>query len=216
MERKTLPEELKAFLADCGFPWAVCGGFALELFLGKTIRAHGDIDICVFEKDRDAILRFLLDRGWRVYEFRGQGKVRPLMKGMQSDPGRNLMCLTEGCDFVKFYPCEDTGLLYHQFFHKGMKKLCYLDCLFSAVRGDNLVLDPKKGVEREMSKAILSRNGIPYLAPEIALLYKAGNSDNPDYQLDFEETFPHLNEDQRERFLQGMRRLYPEGHPWIR
>lgn len=216
MEQKWLLEELKTFMAGSEFQWAVCGGFALDLFLDRNIRKHGDLDICVFENDRETIKRYALDKGWRVYEFRGQGKVRPLDSAMASEAGRNMMCVKDGCDIVKFYPCEEEGMLYHRFFHTGMDKFFYLEFLFNGTDSGYLLLDTGKGLKRELSKAILSRNGIPYLAPEIALLYKAANSDNPDYRLDFEQTYPHLNDDQREWFIRGMNLLYSHGHVWMR
>ena len=104
MKRNLMMEELKAFMAGADFPWAVCGGYALDLFLDKDTRTHGDIDVCVFEKDRPAILHYMLSRDWTVYEFRGQGKVRPLDGTDLSEPGRNLMCLKEDCQLVRFYP----------------------------------------------------------------------------------------------------------------
>ena len=216
MNQNLLLEELKAFLSESRFPWAVCGGFALDLFLDRPIRTHGDIDICVFEQNREAIKAYVLQKGWRVYEFRGQGKVRPLTPKMASDEGRNLMCVKDGCDLVKFYPCEDEGLLYHQFFHTGLKEFHYLEFLFSSVCGDSLVVDQEKGVQRELAKAFLLRDGIRYLAPEIALLYKASDYKNPAYQLDFEETYPHLNQEQRGWLAEGLKLLYPGGHPWMK
>ena len=216
MEQNWLLEELKDFMAESNFPWAVCGGFALDLFLGRSIRPHGDIDLCVFEKDREAIKAYALGKGWQVFEFRGQGKVCPLGDEMFSEPGRNLMCVKDGCDIVKFYPCEDAGMLYHQFFHTGMKEFHYFEFLFNSVSEEYLVLDQRNGVRRELSKAILRRNGIPYLAPEIVLLYKASDFGNPAYQLDFEEAYPCLNEEQKAWFSSGMRLLYPDGHPWLK
>ena len=214
MQQNQIPEKLKDFMAESNFPWAVCGGFALDLFLGRNIRPHGDIDLCLLEKDREAAKEYALGNGWRVYEFRGWGKVRPLGWGMPSDPGRNLMCVGDGCDLVKFYPCEEEGMLYHQFLHTGMKEFHYLEFLFNSTDGADLVLDQRSGVRRELSKAFLLRDGIPYLAPEIVLLYKASNSENPAYQLDFDETYPALNQEQKIWFLRGMNLLYPQGHPW--
>lgn len=216
MEQNRILEEVKDFLRGSQFRWAVCGGFALDLFLGRNIRPHGDIDICVFEEDREDIKGYALDKGWRVYEFRGQGKVRPLESGMPSDPGRNLMCLKDGCDLVKFYPCEEKGMLYHQFFHTGMKEFNYLEFLFNSLLGDELVLDQRKGIRRKLSEAILLSGGIPYLAPEVVLLYKASDWENPGYQLDFAQIYPCLKESQRAWFAQGMKQLYPEGHPWMK
>ena len=117
---------------------------------------------------------------------------------------------------MKFYPCEDEGMLYHQFFHTGMKDFHYLEFLFSSVQEESLVLDQRNGVRRELKNAFLSRGGIRYLAPEIVLLYKASDSENPDYQLDFKETYSYLNDHQRDWFLQGMKQLYPDGHPWAK
>ena len=215
MEQNVLLEELRSFMSESHFHWAVCGGFALDLFLDRNIRTHGDMDICVLEENRETMKAYVLNKGWRVYEFRGQGKVRPLEHGIDSDTGRNLMCVNDGCDLVKFYPCEEAGMLYHQFFHTGMKQFHYLELLFNSVCDGYLILNRKSGLRRELSKAFLLRNGIPYLAPEIALLYKASDFQNPAYQLDFKETFPYLNDEQRDWFLSGMKLLFPDGHTWI-
>lgn len=202
------------FMKNADFPWAVCGGFALDLFLDKDIRTHGDIDICVFEKDREKIRRYILQQNWLVYEFRGQGKVRPLNEGLSSESGRNLMCTNGECDIVKFYPCEDEGLLWYEFFHTGMTEFNYLEFLFNAADENYFVFDKNQGIKRELSKAILFSNGIPYLAPEIVLLYKSSRSENAEYNFDFEQTYTHMSDEQKEWFLQGLDVLYPNGHMW--
>ena len=202
------------FLQNAHIPWAICGGFALDLFLGKEIRPHSDIDICVFEPDRRKILQYMLQNKWNVYEFRGQGKLRPLDVYTESDPGRNLMCLRGDCELVKFYPCEEEPLLYHQFFHTGIKTFNYLEFLFNTTSDDYLVVNNKAGIKRELSKAILYRDEIPYLAPEIALLYKSSRPGNEEYQYDFEQTFPQMNDEQKSWFVQNLDVLYPNGHKW--
>lgn len=214
MKQNFLLENLKVFLSDCAFPWAVCGGFALDLFMNRTLRVHGDIDLCVFEADRAAILQYMLNAGWQVYEFRGMGKVRLLMPGMESESGRNLMCLKDGCDLVKFYPCEEDGMFYHEFFHTGIAEFQYLEFLFGEASAAHLIVNRERGLRRELEKAILRRDGLPYLAPEIALLYKASNWENPNYQLDFAAVYPHLRDEQRLWFQDGLIQLYPDGHPW--
>lgn len=214
MNRNQMMTDLRFLMEDAAFPWAVCGGYALDLFLDKDTRLHGDLDLCVFEAHRDDVVRYMRTLGWNVYEFRGQGKVRPLTDHLSSDSGRNLMCFTDDCDLVAFYPCEEEGMLYHQFFHTGIKSLCYLEFLFCAEKDDRYVFDAQKGLSRELSKAILMRAHTHCLAPEIALLYKASNADNSDYQYDFEQTYPHLNDEQRMWFSNGLSVLYPNGHPW--
>ncbi|MBP1581287.1 MAG: hypothetical protein J6A26_02660 [Oscillospiraceae bacterium] len=208
--------QAKSLLNDAPFSWAVCGGYALDLFLDRTLRTHGDIDICVFEKDRAAILSYMLEQDWRVYEFRGQGKLRPLTAGGSSESGRNLMCLKGDCELVKFYPCEEEGLLYYQFFHTGMKQFDYIEFLFNTAQEDHFVFDKKKEIERELSQALLFCDGTPYLAPEIVLLYKASQADNQDYQYDFEQTYPYLSSEQKQWFIQNLDKWYPDGHCWKR
>lgn len=207
--------QTKALLADAPFDWAVCGGFAIDLFLGRETRVHGDIDLCALEKDRPNIQRFMLEKGWNVYEFRGMGKVRPLEGSSSSETGRNLMCFLPGCDLVQFYPCEDEGLLYHQFFHKGLTELNYLEFLFSPTDGNQLIFSQSPAICRQLDKAILHRDGIPYLAPEIALLHKAREPERPESIADFQTAFPSMDAEQKRWFQESLALLFPKGHPWL-
>lgn len=203
------------FLRDAPFTWAVCGGYALDLFHGHAHRSHGDVDICTFERDRNAILQFMLQRGWVVYEFRGQGKVRPLDAASISEAGRNLMCLKPGCELVRFYPCEDEGLLYHEFLHEETSQFDYIEFLFNQSDETHFVFDSARAVVRDISRTILQRDSIPYLAPEIVLLYKASQPDMSKNIFDFEKTFPRLTAEQQCWFAHSLGKLYPDGHPWL-
>ena len=88
-----LLEQANRLLQNIKIPWAFCGGYALDLFLNKEIRRHSDIDICVFENDREKILDYMLCHGWKIYQFLGGGKVRPVNTKTGSDSGRNFMCV---------------------------------------------------------------------------------------------------------------------------
>jgi hypothetical protein len=46
------------FLTGEGFDWYVCGGWAIDVFLGKQTRIHKDLDIAVFWEDRNSIVDF--------------------------------------------------------------------------------------------------------------------------------------------------------------
>ena len=70
-----LIQEADAFLKTGGFDYAICGGFAIELYLDKPIRKHGDIDISAFWEERDKIVLFMQSKGWSVYELCGGGKA---------------------------------------------------------------------------------------------------------------------------------------------
>ena len=52
---------------NCGFPYFICGGFALDMFAGKELRPHGDFDISVFKENKRDAVKLLQDNGWPVY-----------------------------------------------------------------------------------------------------------------------------------------------------
>lgn len=62
--------ECNNFLKDCGITYAFCGGHALELFLNKKLRSHSDVDIIVFEDDKNCIIDFMLNKSWNIYEHK--------------------------------------------------------------------------------------------------------------------------------------------------
>jgi len=210
-----LLQEVNKLLQGAEFSWAVCGGFGLELFLNEEIRTHGDIDICVFEEDRETILRHMLEREWKVYEFRGMGKVRPIRDARASEPGRNLLCLKEGCELIRFYPCDDQDQ-YHKFFYSGIRELNYVEFLFNRVEHGELLFDPGKGIRKNLTEAVRFRDGVPYLAPEIVLLYKASRCEEEQNRLDFERVYPRMESIQQNWLTRSLEILYPQGHPWIR
>lgn len=52
-------------------PGCVAGGWAVDLFLGKVTREHGDVDIAIFRDDQRAVHDHF--RGWQVRKVvRGQ------------------------------------------------------------------------------------------------------------------------------------------------
>src|SRR6185312_7073893 len=57
--RLTSPEEVASRLGSLmeGFeaPWCVAGGWALDLFLGRATRDHGDVELAVFRQDQSLI-----------------------------------------------------------------------------------------------------------------------------------------------------------------
>lgn len=197
-----------ALLNDADISWAVCGGFALDLFLGRDTRVHGDLDIAVPEENRRTIECFMLAQGWQVYEFRGMGKLRPLDGGSPSEPGRNLMCVREGCELVTFWPCDDPGMVLHEWHPVGIKTLNYMEFLFHERQDGACLLGD--GLSYPADKMYLNRDDVPYLAPELVLRYKASQPERDANRADYEHVFPRLTGEQRAWLLQAL----PPGHPW--
>ena len=65
-----LISECNNLLKNRGFTYAICGGWALELFMNKRTRSHGDIDTILFNEDRMTIVEFMINEGWNIYEHK--------------------------------------------------------------------------------------------------------------------------------------------------
>jgi hypothetical protein len=42
-------------------PWCVAGGWALDLFLGRITRPHGDLELAIFRQDQHLLRQHLRD-----------------------------------------------------------------------------------------------------------------------------------------------------------
>jgi len=216
-------------LNQINIKWAFCGGYSFDLFLNAETKKHSDIDICVFEQDRSTIKDFMLSSGWNIYQFLGQGKVRPMHKDDSCDPGRNFMCVKDGCSLVKFYPCEESGVMLHEFYHTGIERLDYLEFLFNRKdcgEGNKFIFSAEPYIARDMQKAILYNGPLPYLAPELALLYKAPQAQQysqtyppnceqfMNEQLIYDSLINRMDKEQFTWFQESIAKLYPNAHPW--
>lgn len=190
--------QLRALMADCSFPWALCGGYAAELFAGRVIRPHGDVDLALPECARADAIAFFLARGWQIHEYRGMGKVKPIHDPRGSEPGRSLMASRGDAPPVQFFPCDEEGLLYH-LFTPGMTELNFVDLLFSG----------------DVGPVLQTASGIPILAPETLLLHKSAQAAEAAAQMDYHAVYPLMDEGQRARLRAALQARWPDGHPWI-
>ncbi|MBV8690771.1 MAG: hypothetical protein JOY57_03865, partial [Actinobacteria bacterium] len=60
------PAALAAVMEDFDGPWWICGGVAIDLFLGTSTRAHEDVDVSVLQAHRASLDAALT--GWDVNE----------------------------------------------------------------------------------------------------------------------------------------------------
>lgn len=210
-----LVEEAKILLQGQDFSYAICGGFALDLFLGYESRVHGDIDILAFWEDRETIITYMQSKGFCVYEMLGGGKVHRITDiRTQEKLRKNIFCCTENCELVKLYETEEKDVYWFDFQHTGLTKLNYIEFLFNDKAEDEFIYVRDSRIRREIGKAILEKDGIPYLSPELCLLFKSTDIEREGYQQDFELTVERLSQEQRAWFDNAMEMLYPEGHKW--
>lgn len=211
-----LVTEANELLKNGGFDYAFCGGQALDLFLGYESRVHGDIDVCAYWEDRDRIIRHMQSRGFIVYEMLGGGRGHHITDvSDQIRMKKNIFCFREGCPLVKTYPPDEDGCCWIEFFHIGQTELDFIEFLFNDRSRDAFAYARNREITRESGKAVLSREGIPYLAPEICLLYKSTDIEREGYQQDFELAYPAMDPAQREWFRKALLQENPKGHPWL-
>ncbi|MEM9953865.1 MAG: hypothetical protein AAF846_19805 [Chloroflexota bacterium] len=183
---------VKNLFIDYPHEWAVCGGWSIDLHLGKQTREHKDIDIFIWRKNQIFVQRYLLERGW-LLEIAHNGE---LSKWKRNDyielPMHGIWCKHEDFEphFIELLlnECNET--------HYQHRRDISIQLPFGQV-------------------IIESEDGIPYLAPQIALLYKSHRLNN-DNQHDFEVGFPTLNGEQQKWLLTNIGKLYGGNHKWLK
>ncbi|HET9780654.1 MAG TPA: hypothetical protein VFR33_02660 [Candidatus Dormibacteraeota bacterium] len=165
----------------------VRGGWALDLFGGSISREHEDVEITVPAAGFEAIRT-----AFAGYEFDVVGAAQrwPL-----SDKA--------AFDFMHQTWLRDpaTGAYLLDVFrepHEGNTWIC---------RRDPTIRRPYSEVVRRTDA------GLPYVAPEIGLLFKARLA-RPKDEADFKRTLPLLDEASRRWLRSALERIHP-GHAWL-
>ncbi len=211
-----LISEADRLLKNGGFEYAFCGGHALDLFLGCESRMHGDIDVCVYWDDRNRIIQYMQSQGFEVYEMLGGGRAHHITDvSCQFRARRNIFCFQQGCPLVKTYPPDEDGCCWMEFFHIGQTALDFIEFLFNDKTEEAFEYARNREIVLELGKAVLFRDGIPYLAPELCLLYKSTDIEREGCEQDFELAWKAMDPSQRRWLRNALLREYPGGHPWI-
>jgi hypothetical protein len=175
-------------LRDLRRGWYVCGGWALDLFLGRVTRAHKDVDIAVARRDQSEVQSYLLRRGWRL-EKAFDGRLSPWDEGeWLAPPLHGVWCRNEAHD--------------PDFFELLLNEM---DDRVFRFRRDPAVTLPRARMSFE------SPSGLPVLAPEVVLLYKSNSPE--EYGEDFDNAAPALSPESRAWLKRALEKLSP-GHAW--
>jgi hypothetical protein len=174
-------------LAGISTPWYVAAGWALDLFRGTQTRAHGDIEIAIpaasFPQVRHRFPGY-------VFDAVGSGRI-------WEDATPEVLAAVH----QTWLRDPVTGSYLLDVFrepHDGETWIC---------RRDETIRLPYSDIVRH------TQDGIPYLAPELVLLFKAEHVRRKD-QTDFEATIPRMTSAQRETLAGLLARVHP-GHRWI-
>jgi len=181
---------VRKILTGLHCPWFFAGGWALDLFLGRPTREHHDIDIVVFRTDQKILRGFL--RGWDV------------VKIIPGAPGRTAWGERE----ILSPPIHEI--------HAESKsdRAIPLEFLLNEKIDDQWVFRRNPEVSFPCERiGHRFENALPYLRPEIVLLYKAKNPGAID-ESDFERVRTRLAPEGGQWLLNAIMQCHPD-HPWL-
>lgn len=180
------PEQAALRLTGVAAPWCVVGGWALDVWLGRESRVHGDLEIAVpspfFEELRTRL------SGFDLYAV-GDGEVLALPPGAAPPADKYQTWVSEAGVWrldVMVEPGDAETWIFRR------------DGQITAPRAEMLAM---------------SDTGVPYLKPQGALLYKAAKPRDKD-EADFTLFAPLLEGAARTWLREAIGRLYP-GHAWL-
>lgn len=168
--------------------WWITGGVALELHLGRSWRAHDDSDVGLVRVDLPLIRDLLV--GWDLHLAAG-GRLRPwdgapVGPATDDDGANNLWC--------RPHPSAPWAL----------------DVTIGDGGDGSWIFRRDPNLRRPWAKAVLeTTDGVPYLAPELQLLFKSKNA-RPKDDVDAAEVIPELEASRRS----VLAALLPVDHPW--
>lgn len=168
--------------------WAVAGGWALDLFLGRTTREHEDLEIVVLREDVSCVLAAFGPPGWR-WHVPTEGWLHPLSSAAYAQTHQTWLWSEASRSFV---------LDVFRDVHDGDTWIC---------RRDESIRLPW------LTAADVGAGGVPFLVPEIVLLFKAKHARAKDIA-DLRLVLPALASDQREWLRTSLREVHPD-HEWL-
>jgi hypothetical protein len=180
--------ELFGRLAD-RTPWWIAGGHAVELFVGRPLRDHDDVDVLLLRRDQQAVHEAL--PGWDLHAADPPGRLRPWPPG-ETLPAHvhDLWCReTPAAPWrLQVMLDESVGERWHS-------------------RRDPRVTLPVEKLGRRTA------TGWPFLAPEVQLFYKL-TSAQPRAKdgIDVEAALPLLDRPARRWLDRALAAARPE-HP---
>jgi hypothetical protein len=171
------------------FLWGVAGGYAVELFLGITIRDHSDTDILVCRDEQLRAQHWLSD--WQLFASDPPGTLRPWRAG----------------EYLPYGIHDIWG-------HRCHIESWQLQIMLAEVEGKHWYMRRNPQVRGLRDDLIVSYHGVPCLRIEVQLLFKARSNRAKD-TADFQACLPHLTAEAKSWLREQMQQVVPADHPWL-
>lgn len=183
------PAELAGLMAGFPEPWWIVGGHAMEAFTGVR-RFHEDIDLVVFP---DAVPALRTQLGGTFHLWSNHGGTFRILDDEHPEP------LDPLCQI---------------WMRENAKSPWRVDCILNPRRNGNWVSRRDDALEAPLEDVTwVAADGIRYLNPEVALLFKARQERRKD-EIDLANAWPLLSTEQRTWLRDAVLRTYGPGHSW--
>ena len=179
-------ERAAAIMKDFPGPWGIAGGWAIDLFLQRESRPHSDIDVALLRGDQQHL----------------RARVPP--DSTQKVVGHRLSTWRDG--EVLEPPLHEVHATWPDGYH--------LEFLLNDHDQErrHWLFRRDHRVRRPLIDMFANPHSVPYLAPEIVLLYKS-KAPGADDEADLAAALPHLGAVRR-RWLREALTLTAPGHRW--
>jgi hypothetical protein len=186
-----VPEPIRQaneLMTSFGRTWFLIGGWAVDAWLGRQSRDHGDVDLGYFRDDEVAVFRHLSE--WH-------------------------MAAHDTPDAAHDDEWDGHALDFPAHIHARKQGWPELDLNANERVGDDWIVNREPRVVVPVSEAIVvSGWGVPTLVPELVVWHKArGDVRDRDHE-DFEKLLPLLAERQRTWLADSLMATDPE-HRWL-
>lgn len=184
MEKEIL--EVQNLMSAFSNQWFVVGGWALDLFIGTKTRHHQDIEIGIYRSNQESFRHYLKNWNFRKVV---NSQTEIWCAGEWLDPPiHELHGEHDGTSLEILLQDEDEA--------------------------GNWLFRRNEIIRRDKRDVVLtSGSGVPFLCPEIVLLYKAKDPQNKD-ERDFTRLASELGTARKDWLRQAIAQCYPD-HCWI-
>jgi hypothetical protein len=181
------PCEILPLLRDVGVRWYVAAGWAVDLFVGRRTREHEDLEIAVPAED-----------------FPRLRPALPQFEFVIPSPDR-------------YWPVDDAAAFAwsHQTWARDEHGRYRFDVFREPWDGETWMYRRDPSIRRSYRETVRQTvAGIPYLVPEVVLLFKAKQA-RPRDEADLATALPLLDQPARTWLMHALERVHP-GHPWLK
>ncbi|MDQ3542197.1 MAG: amino acid transporter [Chloroflexota bacterium] len=168
--------------------WWIAGGWAIDLFIGRQTREHADIGVLILRDDQRHLFNTLA--GWEVHAAVMHKVLRLWSFGQPFPPHvHDIWCR----------PTADAPWA--------------LQVMLMDSRDDRWLFRRDSRIGGPIAALGQERDGVPFLTPEIQLLFKSKNP-RPRDESDLTTALPAMSADQIRSLLDALY-LHDPDNPWI-